>query len=90
MKQPTLILNETEIRQCISLNAETLEEVAKGFTALSEGRVTLPPVLRIDVPEHHGEVDVKTAYIHGLDSFAIKIAQGFLIITNWDYQQAAE
>jgi ornithine cyclodeaminase len=78
MKKPTLILNETEIRQCISLNAETLEEVAKGFTALSEGRVTLPPILRIDVPEYHGEVDVKTAYIHGLDSFAIKIASGFL------------
>ncbi len=78
MKKPIVILNETEIRQCVSLNEEALEEIAKGFTALAEGRVTLPPILRIEVNENHGEVDVKTAYIHGLDSFAIKIASGFL------------
>lgn len=77
MKKPILVLNEKEIRQCVSLNEEALEEVAKGFTALAKGEVTLPPILRVDVPENHGEVDVKTAYIHGLDSFAIKIAAGF-------------
>jgi ornithine cyclodeaminase len=33
--------------------------------------------MRIDIEEHLGEVDVKSAYIHGLDSFAIKIASGF-------------
>jgi ornithine cyclodeaminase len=77
MKKPIVVLIEEEIRECVSLNAEALEEVAKGFTALAKGEVTLPPILRIDVPENHGEVDVKTAYIHGLDSFAIKIAAGF-------------
>jgi ornithine cyclodeaminase len=77
MKKPIVILNETEIRQCVPLNTEAIDEVAKGFTALAEGKVTLPPILRIDVPENHGEVDVKTAYIHGMDSFAIKIAAGF-------------
>jgi ornithine cyclodeaminase len=77
MEKPIVVLNESEIRKCVSLNTESLEEVAKGFTALSKGAVTLPSILRIDVPENHGEVDVKTAYIHGLDSFAIKIAAGF-------------
>jgi ectoine utilization protein EutC len=77
MKKTIVVLNEAEIRQCISLNKEALEEVVKGFTALAEGKVTLPPIMRIDVPENHGEVDVKTAYIHGVDSFAIKIAAGF-------------
>ena len=77
MKKSILVLNEKEIRQCVSLDEEALEEVSKGFTALANGEVTLPPILRIDVPEQHGEVDVKTAYIHGLDSFAIKIASGF-------------
>ena len=77
MKKPIVVLNEKEIRQCVSLDEEALEEVSKGFTALANGEVTLPPILRIDVPENHGEVDVKTAYIHGLDSFAIKIASGF-------------
>jgi ectoine utilization protein EutC len=77
MKQPMMVLNEAEIRRSVSLNDEALAEVSKGFTALAKGEVTLPSILRIDIPENHGEVDVKTAYIHGLDSFAIKIAAGF-------------
>lgn len=77
MKKPTLVLNESDIRSCVSLDEVALDEVAKGFTALAQGHVTLPPILRIDVEENHGEVDVKTAYIQGLDSFAIKIASGF-------------
>ena len=37
----------------------------------------MPPILRLDIKKYHGESDVKTAYIEGLDSFAIKIASGF-------------
>ena len=37
----------------------------------------MPPILRLDIKENHGEVDVKTAYIKGLDSFAIKVSPGF-------------
>ena len=77
MKKPILVLNESDIRSCVSLDEVALDEVTKGFTALAKGHVTLPPILRIDVKENHGEVDVKTAYIQGLDSFAIKIAAGF-------------
>ena len=77
MKKPILVLNEAEIRQSVQVNDEAFQEVAQGFTALAKNQVTLPPILRIDVEDHHGEVDVKTAYIHGLDSFAIKIASGF-------------
>jgi ornithine cyclodeaminase len=77
MKTPILVLNEEEIRQCVPLDEVAFVEVAKGFTALAEGKAELPPILRVDVHENRGEVDVKTAYIHGLDSFAIKIASGF-------------
>jgi ectoine utilization protein EutC len=35
-------------------------------------------VIRIDIPQNRGEVDIKTAYVHGLDRFAIKVASGFL------------
>src|SRR5205814_7472528 len=31
----------------------------------------------LDIPEHRGEVDVKTAYVPGLDGFAIKVSPGF-------------
>jgi ornithine cyclodeaminase len=37
----------------------------------------VPPILGLFVPDRHGEVDVKAAYIHGLPSLAIKIASGF-------------
>ena len=72
------ILREPEIRQCVGMNREAVEAVALGFTRLVEGKVSLPPIIRVDVESHHGEVDVKTAYIEGLDSFAIKVASGFL------------
>jgi len=77
MPNPIIVLNEKELRACVALDEQALEIVAEGFAALAKGEVTLPPILRIDVEAHHGEVDVKTAYIHGLDSFAIKIASGF-------------
>lgn len=71
------ILDEKDIRECVKMDREAKQAVAEGFTRLAEGRVTVPPIMRIDVPDNNGEVDVKTAYIHGLDSFAIKIAAGF-------------
>jgi ornithine cyclodeaminase/alanine dehydrogenase-like protein (mu-crystallin family) len=72
-----LLLNEGEIRRSVSMTREAAEAVALGFTRLSEGRVSMPPVVRVDIPANRGEVDIKTAYIEGLDCFAIKVASGF-------------
>jgi ornithine cyclodeaminase len=71
------ILNEHDLRSCVEMDEDSIAAVAEGFSLLAEGKATVPPILRIDVPENNGEVDVKTAYVHGLDSFAIKIAAGF-------------
>lgn len=71
------LLTESAIRECVVLDEHTVDVVEEGFTRLAKGEVTLPPIMRIDVPEYNGEVDVKTAYIHGWDDFAIKIASGF-------------
>ncbi len=71
------LLTEDELRQCAKLDARALQAVEDGFTALAEERVTQPPIMRMDIPEHSGEVDVKTAYIKGLDSFAVKLSAGF-------------
>ncbi|GAY78165.1 ornithine cyclodeaminase [Sporolactobacillus inulinus] len=79
------LFNEDEIRGCVSLNHSAIEQVEEGFTQLGQGQVVLPPMMRIDIPEHHGEVDVKTAYIKGLDTFAIKVSSGFLRIRHLDY-----
>jgi ornithine cyclodeaminase len=71
------ILTEAEIRQCVQLDHEALAAVEDAFTRLAEGKATMPPIMRIDVPEHNGEVDIKSAYLSGLDSFAVKISSGF-------------
>ena len=71
------ILRENEIRECVGMNQEAVDAVAMGFTRLVEGKVSLPPIIRVDVEASQGEVDIKTAYIEGLDHFAIKIASGF-------------
>ena len=72
------ILVEKDIRQCVGVNRAAFNAVADAFSRLANGKATVPSIVRIDVPEFNGEVDIKTAYLHGLDSFAIKIAAGFL------------
>jgi ornithine cyclodeaminase len=70
------ILNETEIRQCVSLDLEAVKVVEQAFVALSEGCASTP-LMSIPVPQHNGEMHVKSAVIRDFDSFAVKIASGF-------------
>jgi len=48
--------------------------VEAAFARLATGGVIMPPILSMAIEEHHGEVDVKTAYVPGLDYFAIKVS----------------
>jgi len=73
------IVTESQLRDLVRLDQAALDAVAAGFSALATTQVALPPILRVDVPDQNGEVDVKTAYVHGAERFAIKIAGGF-----WD------
>ncbi|MDI6834830.1 ectoine utilization protein EutC [Ciceribacter thiooxidans] len=72
-----IILTEAELRRIVPLDREAVACVENAFHALATKAVAMPPILRLDIPEHRGEVDVKTAYVPGLDSFAIKISPGF-------------
>lgn len=71
------ILTEAELRRLVPLDHDTVACVENAFLALATKPVAMPPILRLDIPEHRGEVDVKTAYVPGLDGFAIKISPGF-------------
>lgn len=71
------ILTESDIRECVRLDEAAVEAVGNGFSKLSAGEAIVPPVLAVPVSESNGEIDVKTAYIRGLDHMAIKIASGF-------------
>ena len=72
-----MVLTESDLRSCVGLDEEALLAVEDGFTRLAQGQATVPPIMMIPVPERNGEVDVKSAYLRGLDSFAVKIASGF-------------
>jgi ectoine utilization protein EutC len=75
---PIVILSEVELRQCVLLDTEVVEAVGRAFSSLALGQATLPPVMTVEIPDCGGEVDVKTAYLAGEESFAIKIASGFV------------
>jgi ectoine utilization protein EutC len=72
-----LILTEAELRRIAPLDADAVACIEDAFVALAIKKVAMPPILRLDIPERRGEVDVKTAYVPGLDGFAIKISPGF-------------
>ncbi|HVX81301.1 MAG TPA: ectoine utilization protein EutC [Devosiaceae bacterium] len=71
------ILTEAELRRLVPLDADAIACVENAFRALATRPVVMPPILRLDIKEANGEVDVKTAYVPGLTSFAIKISPGF-------------
>lgn len=72
-----IIFQEKDIRSYVQINKDAIKVVEDAFTSLAQGKVTLPPIMRVDIPENNGEVDVKTAYIQGIDKFALKMSSGF-------------
>ncbi|MFK4492229.1 ectoine utilization protein EutC [Bradyrhizobium sp. USDA 336] len=71
------VLTERELRNIVPLDMMAVQCVEGAFSSLATKTVAMPPILRLDIPEHRGEVDVKTAYVPGLETFAIKISPGF-------------
>lgn len=75
---PTIrILTEADLRAAVPLDLDAVACVEAGFRALAGGGVVMPPILSMAIEAHNGEVDVKTAYVPGIDSFAIKMSPGF-------------
>lgn len=71
------VLTETDLRKCVRIDADAVAEIEKAFTLLSEGKVIMPPIMHIEVKENKGDVDIKSAYVRGLKSFAVKLGAGF-------------
>jgi len=71
------IVTEAELRRLVKLDLGLVDVIEQAFAALARGGVVMPPILSMDLPEAHGEVDVKTAYVPGLDGFVIKVSPGF-------------
>ena len=72
-----IILTEAELRSQVQLDLAAIECVEQAFHALATKSVVMPPIMRLDIIEHSGEIDVKTAYVPGFKSLAIKISTGY-------------
>ena len=77
MPHDIAILTEADLRKAVRLDLEAIGIVESAFSALASGKVVMPPILSMAIPEANGEVDVKTAFIPGFDGFAIKVSPGF-------------
>jgi len=71
------ILREDELRRCARFAELELQAVEEAFVLASSGRAEIPPVMHIEVSEAPGDFDIKSAYLHGKPSIAVKIASGF-------------
>jgi len=71
------ILTEADLRRLVPLDRDAVACVEKAFRALAGGEVVMPPILSMEIADHHGEFDAKTAYVPGIDSFAFKMSTGF-------------
>ena len=72
---PTIFV-EDELRQLVPFDLTTLEAVEQAFCWISDDQVRMPPVATFPVSGDN-IIDVRGALVHGLDSFAIKLASGF-------------
>jgi len=71
------LVTETELRQTVHLDAEAIDCIEDAFAKLATGKVVMPPVLSMTLPDANAEVDIKTAFVPGLEGFALKVSPGF-------------
>ena len=71
------ILTEAELRKTVPLDINVIDCIESAFSELASGKVIMPPILSMPIKEYNGEIDVKTAYLPGIDSFALKASPGF-------------
>jgi alanine dehydrogenase len=76
-----LLLTKKEIQALISLPG-AITAVENAYTAYIRGETTIPPVVNLQVEQHKGEVDIKSAYVEPQELIGIKVASGF-----WENQE---
>lgn len=71
------LLSEADLRACVPLDLAAIDCIGNAFRALAGGGVEMPPILSMTIHDFNGEIDVKTAYVPGVESFAVKMSPGF-------------
>lgn len=71
------ILTEPELRETVGFGQEELEAIENVYPLISNGSAAMPPIMRLDVPDANGEIDIKSAYLPGYSGIAVKVSAGF-------------
>jgi ectoine utilization protein EutC len=71
------VLTESDLRAVVGLETEELATVEAVYPLITSGEAAMPPIMRIDVPERNGEIDIKSAYLPGHPGIAVKVSAGF-------------
>jgi ornithine cyclodeaminase len=71
------VLTESDLRSVIGLGPEELATIESVYPLITDGSAVMPPIMRIDVVAHHGEIDIKSAFLPGHPGIAVKISTGF-------------
>lgn len=71
------ILTEGDIRSLVGPGDEELAAIEAVYPLISNGAAVMPPIMRVDVKDRNGEIDVKSAYLPGHSGIAVKVSAGF-------------
>lgn len=71
------VLVESDLRAAVGLGATELDVIESVYPSISAGEVSMPPVMRVEVPANNGEIDIKSAYLPGHTGIAVKVSAGF-------------
>jgi ectoine utilization protein EutC len=72
-----LVLDEKQLRELAGIDSDALEIVEQSFKWIAEAKVDMPPIMHMSIPENNGDIDIKSAYVQGLDSLTVKLGSGF-------------
>ena len=71
------VLVERDLRDAVGLGQTEMEAIETVYPLITAGVGSMPPIMRIDVPEQNGEIDIKSAYLPGYSGIAVKVSAGF-------------
>jgi ornithine cyclodeaminase len=71
------VLVEADLREAVGFGPEELDVIEAVYPLITSGVGSMPPIMRIDVPESNGEIDIKSAYLPGYSGIAVKVSAGF-------------
>ncbi len=72
----TLLLNESEVKSLLNIK-DVIASVEDAYTAYCSGQVLQPDIISIELPEFHGEMDIKAGYSRSSGMISVKCASGF-------------